>query len=1015
MPSQTNEQALEACIESALAGISREQLKDEVGSGDEVKLKAAAHYRTQIGHGYHLGWSSDFDREFAIDREKFWGFLNSTQDDELAKIKDQANWQRLLLERLNKKILKEGIVKVLKSGLDINDAHFTLLYSQPYNDLNPEVAERFGHNTFSVTRQVHYSESAPLLSVDMVLFINGLAITTIELKNAWTGQNIYHAMKQYREDRDPNEPLFQFGRCLVHFAVDTDEVYMTTRLSGKSTHFLPFNKGHNHGKGNPPNSGGHRTNYLWNEILTRQRLTNIIEHFAKLVEEKDPKTKKVTKKLYFPRYHQLEIVQELLADARKKGVGQTYLIQHSAGSGKSNSLTWAAYQLIELFKPGADHPMFDSVIVVTDRRVLDKQLRNNIKLFSEMKNIVAPAMSSQELKVSLEKGKKIIITTIQKFPFIVDGIDDLSDKNFAVIIDEAHSSQSGTAADNLNKSLGEIEDEDEVQDAILEAMKRRKMRKNASYYAFTATPKNATLERFGIKKPDGKFVPFHLYSMKQAIEEGFILDVLANYTTYKSYYEIEKSIQDNPLFDTIKAQKKLRAYVEGHKETIAVKADIIINHFREHVVAPKRLRGKAKAMVVTRNIETAVYYYFAVRAALKDSHAPFKAIVAFSGKKTVDGVEYTEDSINGFPGKDIEENFDTDEYRLLVVANKYLTGFDQPKLSTMYVDKKLQGVMAVQALSRLNRSAHALGKRYEDLFVLDFFNATDDIKKAFDPFYTATSLSKATDVNVLHDVKDELDGVGVYEWSEVEQFNVLYFGNAEAEKLSPIIDVCVVRFDEELELSEEKKADFKVKAKQFVKIYAQLASIITFEKVDWEKLHWFLKFLIPKLKIKDKDKDALDELLNSVDLSTYGLERVKIGHSIGLDASDSELDPQNPNVRGTHGGGEDKDPLDEIIKAFNQRWFSGWDATPEEQRVKFINIAKHVVDNPNYQTQVVGNKDVQNRQIALEKLIAHAVSKERKRELDLYKRYAQDPEFKRAFDASIARLLAKVDTATLDL
>lgn len=1005
MPSQTNEQALEACIESALAGISRETLKEEAGSENEIRQKLSAHYASLKGHGYQLGWPSDFDREFAIDRDKFWRFLNATQADELAKIKDEPNWQRLLLERLNKKILKEGIVKVLKSGLDINDAHFTLLYSQPFNDLNPEVGALFERNIFSVTRQVHYSEADPMLSVDMVLFINGLAISTLELKNAWTGQSVYHAMKQYREDRDPNEALFKFGRCMVHFAVDTDEVYMTTRLAGKATHFLPFNKGYNEGRGNPPNPEGHRTGYLWNEILSRQSLTNIIEHFAKLVEEKEPKSKKVSRKLYFPRYHQLEVVRELLADARTHGTNKTYLIQHSAGSGKSNSLTWLAYQLIELYQAGTDRPLFDSVVVVTDRRLLDKQLKDNIKLFSEMKNIVAHATSSQELKDSLEKGKRIIITTIQKFPRVVDGIDDLSDKRFAVIIDEAHSSQSGTAADNLNKSLGEAEDEDEVQDVILETMKRRKMRRNASYFAFTATPKNATLERFGIKTEEGKFIPFHLYSMKQAIEEGFILDVLANYTTYQSYYEIEKSVRENPKFNSVKAQKKLRAYVEGHKETIAVKADIIVNHFLEQVAAPKKLKGKAKGMVITRNIETAIRYFFAVRDALEKAHAPFKPIIAFSGKKKIDGIEYTEDAINGFPSKDIEDNFDSDDYRLLVVANKYLTGFDQPKLSTMYVDKKLQGVLAVQALSRLNRSAPSLDKRKEDLFVLDFFNSTDEIKKAFDPFYTSTTLSKATDVNVLHDTKEKLDEIGVYDWPEVEEFNRRYFGNANAEELSPIIDICAARFDAELELDENEKADFKIKAKQFVKVYAQLASIIDFERVEWEKLYWFLKFLIPKLKIKDKEQDALDELLNNVDLSSYGLERKKINVSIGLDSSASEIDPQNPNVRGTHGEEEEIDSLDEIIRAFNLRWFANWKTTPEEQRVKFINIAKHVANNPNYQSQVVENTDKQNRLIAMKKMIKEAISKERKRELDLYRLYASDADFERAFDASILRFL----------
>ena len=993
MVTKTNEQALEACIEKALTGFSREQLKV---NGLDV---AEANEQYRCGHLYWLGEPGDFDREFAVDRRHFWNFLESTQSEELAKIKDRPNWRRLVLERLSRKIEKEGILKVLKRGLRIDDAHLTLLYSQPYNSINPEVAKRFEENIFSVTRQVHYSQADPLKSIDMALFINGIAVATLELKNVWTGQTTYHAMRQYREHRDSNELLFQFGRCLVHFAVDTDDVYMATRLDGRKTNFLPFNKGYNYGKGNPAGDG-HKTNYLWQDILSRQKLANILEHFAKLVGEKesDPLKKKT---LYFPRYHQLEVVRELLDDVHKRGVGQTYLIQHSAGSGKSNSITWTAYQLIEVYTKEGDKPVFDSVIVVTDRRVLDKQLKNNIKQFSEVKNIVAHATSSQELKQALESGKKVIITTIQKFPYIVDGIADLSDKRFAVIIDEAHSSQSGSAADNLNMTLGA--DEDEVQDAILEVMKKRKMRDNASYFAFTATPKNATLERFGEKAPEGKFVPFHLYSMKQAIEEGFILDVLANYTTYRSYYQIEKSILDNPLFDSSKAQKRLRAYVEGHKETIAVKADIMVSHFLEQVVGPKKLKGQAKGMVVTRNIETAIRYYFAVRDALKGQ--PFKAMIAFSGKKKVDGIEYTEETINGFPTRDIEEKFDSDEYRLLVVANKYLTGFDQPKLSTMYVDKKLQGVLAVQALSRLNRCCHALNKRTEDTFVLDFFNSTDDIKKAFDPFYTSTSLSKATDVNVLHDIREKLDEAGVYEWQEVEAFCALYFSNADAEQLSPIIDICATRFNDELELGEDEKVDFKIKSKQFVKIYAQLACIMPFDNIEWEKLHWFLKFLIPKLKIKDPDKDTLDELLESIDLSTYGLERVKLKQSIGLDASPSELDPQNPNVRGIGPGGE-VDLLDEIIRAFNERWFAGWEATPAEQRVKFINIAQHVFNNPNYQTQVVDNHDEQNSRIALEKLISQAVSQERKKELDLYKRYAQDAEFKRAFDASIMRLLS---------
>ncbi len=978
MVSQTNEAALETHIENALA-------KD----------------------GYCIGNPADFDREFALDGKLFWQFLEATQPKELAKLTDRPNWQRLLLERLNKKIKKDSVLAVLKKGLDIDDAHFDLLYRLPYNDLNPEVVANFAANVFSVTRQVHYSESDTFKSVDMVLFVNGLAIATLELKNPWTGQNVHNAIKQYRTDRDPREPLFEFGRCLVHFAVDPDEAYMCAQLAGNDSNFLPFNKGFNFGKGNPVNPKGHKTAYLWDDILPRRSLTNIIEQFAKFTVEKDKKTGKERKALFFPRYHQLDVVRGILADAKQNGIGQTYLIQHSAGSGKSNSITWLAYQLVELYDTAGTANVFDSVVVVTDRRVLDTQLKDNIKLFSETKNIVAHCESAMELKYNLELGKKIIITTVQKFPFIVDGIGELSDRNFAVIIDEAHSSQSGVAADKVNETLTGNGDEDpvDVQEQILAAMAARKMSRNASYFAFTATPKPATLEKFGRQGPDGKFYPFHLYSMKQAIEEKFILDVLEKYTTYKSYYEVQKSVEENPLFDTAKAQKKLKAFVEASPRTIEVKAKIMVDHFMSNVWQAKKLKGKAKAMVVTRNIECAIRYFFATRTALQEANAPFKALVAFSGEKTVDGIKYTEDGINGIAARDLPEEFEKDDFKILVVANKYLTGFDEPMLHTMYVDKKLQGVLAVQALSRLNRCNWKLGKT--DTFVLDFYNTVDDIKAAFDPFYTATTLSEPTDVNVLHDLKDVLDNCGIYDRLEVTSFNEKFFASAEAEELHPIIDAVVARFDADLD--DEQRIDFKIKAKQFVKIYAQVAAIIPFNNVNWEMLHWFLKFLIPKLKVKDPDQDKLDELLNSVDLSTYGLERSRLETKIGLDASETELEPQNPNVRGGHFGDGDKDPLDEIVRAFNERHFAGWEATPEEQRVKFINIAKHVMNHADYKAQVEDNPDSQNRQLALERLIQQAISVERRRELDLYKRYASDPDFKRAFDASIFRMLSSKD------
>ncbi len=1009
MKSQTNEQALEAAIEKALTGTCQE----EKNLGHNLVAEPQEIYRG--GNGFYIGNSNDFNAQFALDEIRFWHFLENTQKEELDKLKRTSDWKLKIVERLDRLIKKYGLLRLLRKGLEVEDAHFTLLFQVPMASSSQVVKDNFEKNEFSVTRQVRYNTENQREEIDMVVFVNGLPIATLELKNAWTGQTAkVQGIKQYKYDRDIRQPLLNFGRCLVHFAVDTDEVYMCTKLDGANSFFLPFNKGNNNGKGNPPNPFGHKSSYLWEEIFTRESLANIIQHFVRFDGKATDALSKRT--LFFPRYHQLDVVRKLLSHASQYGVGHTYLIQHSAGSGKSNSITWAAYQLIETYPereglPGAkgiQNPLFDSVIVVTDRRLLDKQLRENIKEFSEVKNIVAPAFSSKDLKDSLEQGKKIIITTIQKFPFIVDGIADLSDKRFAVVIDEAHSSQSGTAAGKMNQAMGmgeNDEEEEDGQDKILKAMQARKMKGNASYLAFTATPKNATLERFGTKQEDGTFKPFHLYSMKQAIEEGFILDVLANYTTYKSYYEIEKSIQDNPLFDTKKAQKKLRAYVERDKRTIATKAEIMMEHFISKVYNTKKLKGKAKAMVITQNIESAIRYYLAIKQILKDKGNPFKIAIAFSGKKTVDGIEYTEADLNGFAEKDTRDNFDSDDYRMLVVANKYLTGFDQPKLCTMYVDKKLQGVLAVQALSRLNRAADKLGKKTEDLFVLDFFNEVDDIKAAFDPFYTSTSLSGATDVNVLHELKGTLDDVGVYEWSEVEDFVAKYFAKVDAQQLSPIIDMAANRFNQELELEDEEKADFKIKAKQFVKIYGQMASIMPYEVLDWEKLFWFLKFLIPKLIVRTKEDELIDELLESVDLSTYGLERTKLNHSIGLDDSATELDPQNPNPRGAHGGEEEKDPLDEIIKSFNERWFHGWDATPEDQRVKFITISRHIQAHPDFKTKVADNKDAQNRDLAFKKILDDVMGQQRKKELELYKLYAKDESFYQALFDTMKRMI----------
>jgi type I restriction enzyme R subunit len=1002
MPSQTNEAALEDTIER--------------------DLNAA---------GFTSGSPGDFNRDVALDEVRFWHFLETTQPRELDKLRRQSDWKRIVLTRYDRVVKKYGILRLLRTGLKVNDAQLTLLYQPPLASSSQTVGDNFASNEWSLTRQLRYHRDRPGQEIDVVVFVNGIPLVTMELKNAWTGQTARrHGQKQYREDRDPKEPLLQFGRCLVHFAVDTDEVYMTTKLAGGNTRFLPFNKGtEENGAGNPVNPNGHKTDYLWREVLTPLSLANIIQHFVRF--DGKPGAPLASKALFFPRYHQLDVVRKILAHATEHGAGQTYLVQHSAGSGKSNSITWAAYQLIEICPPGEVGPLFDSVIVVTDRRLLDKQIRDNIQQFSQVNRLVAWAKKSADLREAMEQGKRIIITTIQKFPFIIEEIGDMSDKRFAVIIDEAHSSQGGATAAKMNEAMGGVNDVAtpygssfappplgaggpgdtdntdtyDGQDLILQALHGRKMRDNASYLAFTATPKNATLERFGDRRPDGSFRPFHLYSMKQAIEEGFILDVLTNYTTYRSYYEIEKSVRDNPEYDTLVAQKRLKAFVERDPRTIATKAEIMVDHFLTQVVQPKKLRGKAKGMIVTQSITSAIRYYRAIRRLLEERGDPFRVLVAFSGTKEVDGIEYTEAALNGFAESETRDKFDEDDCRLLVVANKYLTGFDQPKLTAMYVDKKLQGVLAVQALSRLNRANTKLGKRPEDLFVLDFFNTTDEIKTAFDPFYTTTSLSGPTDVSVLHDLLDELGMFGVYVWEEVVGFSLAYFRGVPGEELSPLIDRCALRFNDTLELEDEQKADFKIKAKQFVKVYGQMASIIDFQVEQWETLYWFLKFLIPKLRIVKPEDGLYDDILDSVDLSSYGLERRKLDQHIALDEEEAAVDPLNPNIRGAHAGDGERSELDLIVQSFNERYFSGLGGTPEENRVKLVSYAKAFKAHPDLEDKVLNNTDKMNAELAFDKIYAEIMAQRRRQDLAFYKLMAKDEGASLAFRNVMKRMV----------
>ena len=990
------EQAFEWLIEKALVGSTIE----ERGDGADVDSQQPAEGQ------FYWGLPKDMDPKTAIDRRRLWSFLHATQQEELDKYVG-TQMEKEVEKQIDMDLRTFGLIHVLKNDICVQNIKLRLFFPRPSAADAEATKEKYAANQFSVTRQQTYSLIKPGNEIDMVIFVNGLPLLTLELKNPWTFQTAaYDGQKQYKEDRSPKDTIFNFGRCLAHFAVDKDEAFFTTKVDGPKTFFMPFNKGlpNGQGKGNPVNPNGHKTAYLWEHVLRRDTIADIISNYT-LMDYGETKTgKKVAhimknaKRLIFPRYHQLDVVTRLIDDVETYGVGKRYLIMHSAGSGKSNSLTWLAYKIIKVCPrsmearraKALDMQLFDSAIIVTDRRLLDKQITDNIRAFGHSMNTIAHADSSKELKEAIEQGKRIIITTIQKFPFICDSISNVGHKNFAIIIDEAHSSQSGIAADKMNASMQHDPDTGGGDSDVMieKLMKDRKMSDNCSYFAFTATPKKETLERFGIKDDEGHFHPFHLYSMKQAIEEGFILNVLANYTTYKGYYELVKSIQDNPEYNNEKAQKFLRRVVERDPKTIEAKAEVMLEHFDTKVYRSHKLKSKAKAMVVTRDIECAIRYYHALTKMATKLNLPYKILIAFSGEKTVDGQKYTEAEMNGFPDKDTAERFELDVNRILVVANKYLTGFDQPKLTAMYIDKPLDGVIAVQALSRLNRSAPQLGKVSEDLFILDFYNSTESMKEAFDPFFTGIELSAATDVNILHTLRTTLLSMEVFQEEEVEEFANLFFQGAQQDALSPIIDKAVERYDNEIEWEENGKADFKMKCKQFVRVYSRTAAIMTFENVAWEKLFWYLRLLIPCLRVP-KAEDTLKDLEDSVDLSTYGLRRTALNERIELDADDTTIDPSASGMAGATSEDDRKDPLDEILLAFNEA-FKGWTATPEEQKVKLISIAKAVHDNEDYRTMVMGNPDVNAAKAKLYEIIGEVMRRNHRNDQSLYREYQKD-------------------------
>ncbi|EAI0016139.1 type I restriction endonuclease subunit R [Campylobacter upsaliensis] len=878
--------------------------------------------------GYIKRESKDYDKSLGVDRELFLNFLHSTQAKTLQELEKRNIKEQALLKRVASQIQDKGILKALQAHIEIMGVKLFLAYPKPNSNANPQALENYEKNIFSITRQLYFSEKNNK-SLDMVIFLNGLPLITMELKNPFTGQNVYNAIEQYKKDRDPRERIFK--QSVVHFALDCDLIYMSTKLERMATRFLPFNRGLNNGSGaigcecgggNPAVKDKMKTSYFWEELLQKDTLSKLLFDF----------TIKNSKGVIFPRFHQFDVVSRLLKDVKEKGVGQRYLIQHSAGSGKSNSIAWLAHNLVSLHRIENDKEkeVFDSILVVTDRKVLDRQIQENVKSFTQDKNLVESITEgSRQLKAAIEEGKKIIITTIQKFPYIADEIVHLQNKTFAIIIDEAHSSQSGKSAEEMGKAIGNKNDKEtgemDLEEELIKIIKNKKFQKNASYFAFTATPKPKTLEMFGSAceiNGEKKFIPFHLYSMKQAIEEGFILDVLKGYITYTSYYKIV-SKNDNREYDKKKANAKLRAYVTNHPETIERKAKIMIEHFFQNIC--KKIGEKAKAMIVTSSRENAVKYYLFFREYLQKNHPEYQALVAFSGVKEMEGRSYSEVGLNGFSEAMLKDEFKKDNYRFLIVAEKYQTGFDEPLLHTMYVDKRLEGISAVQTLSRLNR----ICKNKEDTCVLDFVNTHEEIGKSFSTFYGQTYLKEPTNIDNIYTLKSELFDYGIYTQDELDDFAKAILDEQSEDKIHSKLDNMIKEYNAK---NDDEKTKFYTKAKVYLREYAFLAQILPFNDIELEKLSILLKMLIAKI-VPPRTEDLAKGILNNVDLNSIRiiLESKK---DISL-SSNGEITPSSAD--GSSKKEVELERLSNIVREFNTKFGSVDFGTDEK-------IAKELMD-----------------------------------------------------------------------
>ena len=875
-----------------------------------------------------------FDPIRGLDPETLIDFIKETQEKEWEALYNlqKEKTEEILIDDLCKALDSkyEGCLKVLRHGFKCFGKTFRVAYFAPASGLNPDTQKLYSANKLTVTRQLKYSNKNEN-SLDTVLSINGLPIVTIELKNPMTGQTWKNAIHQYKNDRDSRETIFQFKkRALVHFAVDTDEVYMTTQLKGNKTYFLPFNLGNNNGAGNPENPKGYKTSYLWEKVLQKDSLLDIVARFIHLEKkEKKLNSKKVIKEtMIFPRYHQLDCVRKLIADAKEKGTGVNYLIQHSAGSGKSNSIAWLAHRLASLFN-NKDEKVFDSVIVVTDRLVLDQQLQNTIYQFEHKQGVVQKIdKDSAQLAKAIISADPIIITTLQKFPFITEKMEQL--KKYAVIIDEAHSSQSGESAANLKEVLaGTVIKEQAKQQAeekglldyeeeIIRSMIKRGHQPNISFFAFTATPKYKTLEVFGVSNKEGKPQPFHLYSMKQAIEERFILDVLANYTTYKAYYRLIKSIEDDPEVDKKKAARALARFMSLHPHNISQKTEVMIEHFRQFTC--HKIGGRAKAMVVTSSRLHAIRYKEAFDKYISEKgYTDIKTLVAFSGTvidPDIPEKEWTEVQMNkGVKETELPEKFASSEYQVLLVAEKYQTGFDQPLLHTMYVDKKLSGIQAVQTLSRLNRTC--LGK--EDTFVLDFVNSPEDIQEAFQPYYERTLVGNRAEARQLYDLQSRLNDYQVYHQNEVEEFCRIFYRpkktqtHSDHAKMNACIDPAVTRFNA---LDESTQEEFRGVLVDFRNLYSFLSQVIPFTDSSLEKLYSYIRYLLKKLPKRNSGPSYHFD--DDITLQYYRLQKISDG-SIALE-SETEGEVSGPTSVGTGVSEKETIELSQLIDILNERF-----------------------------------------------------------------------------------------------